>query len=156
MASTRASTSPRVPPVPTGFDDVQAQVRALLGARTGGFEERGEAAVIELDGRTLEVQVLPYGPDAAVVQVMTPLLVAVADRDELCEALATASLTFTRPLVFDDDAGRNVLLVQRVVGDQLRADVLDHAIANVAVDAARLAPDLESRFGATWTLEGPG
>lgn len=141
--------------MPKGVDEVGAEVRALLGARTGGFEERDGTAVLSAGGRALEIDVLAFGPDAAVVQVMTPLLVGVTDRDELCEALATAPLTFTRPLVFDDGAGRNVLLVQRFHGDQLRTDTLEHAIANVVTDAERLEPELEASFGATWTLEGP-
>lgn len=140
--------------MPLTLEAAWTEVRTLLGARPGGFEEGDELAVAVGD-RTLFVCVLPFGPDAA-VQVMAPLLAGVADGDELNEVLATEPLTFTRPLVFGDDAGRTVLLVQRFPADQLRADVLEHALATVAADAARLDPALEERFGATWTLEGPG
>lgn len=139
--------------MPRGVDETWGEVRAMLGARPGGFEEGDELAVAVGD-RRLYVTVLPYGPDSAVVQVMAPIVV-VPDSDELCLAVATAPLTFTKPLVFDDDAGRNVLLVYRFHGDQLRADVLEFALAKVAAEAGPLDDDLERRFGATWTLEGP-
>ena len=136
------------------MDETWAQVRALLGARPGGFEEGGELAVTVGD-RRLYVAVLPFGPDSAVVQVMAPILGGVADSDDLCLAVATAPLALTRPLVYDDEAGRNVLLVFRFHADQLRGDVLELALAKVAAEAAVLDPELEARFGATWTLEGP-
>lgn len=139
--------------MPMSPDAAWAEVRSLLGARPGGFTEGDELAVA-VGERTLYVCVLPFGPEAA-VQVMAPLLAGVADSDELCEVLATEALTFTRPLVYDDDGGRTVLVVQRFHADQLRADVLEHALATVAADADRLDPVLEARFGATWTLEGP-
>lgn len=136
------------------FEAAQAEVRRLLGARPGGFRD-GDELVVRVDDRDLYVAVLPFGPDSAVVQVMAPLLGGVADTDELCEALATVALTYTRPLAYDDADGRTVLLVLRFHADQLRADVLEHALATVATDAARLDPDLTARFGATFTLEGP-
>ena len=140
--------------MPWTLEGAHEEVRRLLGARPGGFVEGDELEVVVGD-RTLYVAVLPFGPESAVVQVMAPLLAGVADRDELCEALATAPLAYTRPLVYDDDGGRTVLLVLRFPGDQLRADVLEHALTTVAADAGRLDPELEARFGASWTLEGP-
>ncbi|MFN8018435.1 MAG: hypothetical protein U0P45_09955 [Acidimicrobiales bacterium] len=140
--------------MPRGPDETWDEVRALLGARPGGFEEGDELAVVVGD-RRLYVAVLPYGPDAAVVQVMAPILAGVANSDDLCLALATSQLAFTKPLVFDDDGGRTVLLVLRFHADQLRGDVLDFALAKVAAEAGVLDPALEGRFGATWTLEGP-
>lgn len=139
--------------MPRSPDEAWTELRNLLGARPGGFTE-GDDLTAAVGERTLFVRVLPFG-DAAVVQVMTPLLAGVANTDGLAEAVATASLTWTRPLVFDDEDGRQVLLVHRFHADQLRADVLDHAIATVAADAEQLDPELEAAFGATWSLEPP-
>lgn len=135
------------------LESAGAELRSILGARPGGFTDGDELAVA-VGERTLHLCVLPFGPEAA-VQVMAPLVAGVADGDELCEVLATEALTFTRPLVYDDDHGRTVLLAYRFHADQLRPDVVEHALATVAADADRLDPALEARFGATWTLEGP-
>lgn len=142
--------------MPVGYAEAEAQLRRLLEPRSpGDANERGELP-IEVDGRTAYVTVLPFGPDSAVVQVMVPLVAGAADADELCEAVATADLRFGRLLLFDDGSGgRTVLHVVRFHADQLRADVLDHAIAEAITTASRLEPDLEARFGARVTLEGP-
>ena len=142
--------------MPIGFEDAGAALRELVAARFPAADLAAEEIAVEFEGRSLYVTVLPYGPDSAVIQVMAPLLAGAADSDELCEAVATADLHFGRLLLFDDGSGgRSVLHVVRFHADQLCADALDHALASVLATANRLDPELESRFGATFTLEGP-
>jgi hypothetical protein len=145
-----------VRPVPVSYESADELLRRLLEARPGGFREEGYDLVVTIGERPLYLQTFMFGPDAAVIQVMAPLVAGVANSDELCEVVATADLAFGRLLLIPETAGtRSVELVARFHADQLRADVLEHALASVAAGAERWDPELESRFGATWTLEGP-
>jgi hypothetical protein len=138
------------------WDDAGTAVRELLAARPGGADEADGSLVAEVAGRRLYVQALPFGPDAAAIQVMAPLVAGMADSDELCEAVATAELAFGRLLLIEGSSGsRRVELVVRFPADLLCAEVLEHALATAASEADRWDPELEARFGATWTLEGP-
>lgn len=140
----------------SGIEGRWAELLRLLGDRVDPSTTDDVEVAVEVDGRRLYATVLPFGPDSSVVQVMAPLVAGVADSDELCEAVATAELAFGRLLLFDDGSGgRSVLHVVRFHQDQLCAAVLEHALREVAATAARLEPDLEARFGATFTLEGP-
>lgn len=142
--------------MPRGYDEAWDLVRSMLSDRALGDPSGTDEIVVEHDGRRLYVLVLPFGPDSAVVQVMAPLVAGVPDTDELCAVVAGAELRFGRLLLFDDGlGGRSVQHVVRFHADQLRPDVLDHALRSAAATAAVLEPDLETRFGATFTLEGP-
>lgn len=106
-----------------------AEVRTLLGARPGGFTD-GEELAVTVGERTAYVCVLPFGPDAA-VQVMTPLLAGVADRDELCEVL---------------DTGAPRMSVVDTARDPIDEPILIAVLGTVANTAADLAGSLPATF----------
>jgi hypothetical protein len=141
--------------VPTSYEAADAQLRSLLGDRPDGFVEAGGDLIITVGDRRLYLQVFMFGPDAAVVQIMAPLVAGVADSDELCEAIASADLPLGRLLLLPPESGtRSVELVVRLHADQLRADTLEHLLEAAASAAQRWDEELESRFGARWSVEG--
>lgn len=142
----------------TAVEETQAHVRRLLGDDGHEVHDEGDGTLaVELGGRRLRLDVLPLGPDEAAVQVLAPLVVDVADSDDLCEAVATTPLRIGKLLVLPgtDDHLRTVVVVHRFVGDGVAPEVLRAALDVVAALADELDPVLEARFGATWTLEGP-
>jgi hypothetical protein len=142
--------------VPIAWEDAGTALRELLAARPGGVAEVDGSLAVEVGSRRLYLEALMFGPDAAAIKVMAPLVAGLADSDELCEAIATAELDFGRLLLIEGGSGaRRVELVVRFPADLLCEDVLEHALATAAAEADRWDPELEARFGATWTLEGP-
>lgn len=140
-----------------GSDDTWAFVRDALGARFGPLRDEDDGSASGAAGdRRVHAIVLPAGP-GDVVQVHTPLVVDVPDSDELCEAVATVELQLGSLLLLpgSDDGQRTVLLAHRLLAAPLRRSQLDVAVDALLADADRLDPELEARFGATWTLERP-
>jgi hypothetical protein len=142
--------------VPTSYEAADAQLRSLLSDRPDGFVDQDGDLVITVGDRRLYLQVFMFGPDAAVVQIMAPLVAGVADSDEMYEAIASAELPLGRMLLLPPEGGtRSVELVVRFHADQLRADTLEHLLQATASAAEHWDAELESRFGARWSLEGP-